>query len=123
MVEARIGRKVVDASHRASFRIRGPEDNPRDPSGQRGTGTHRTGFQRHDQVTIRQAPSTQFFGSRAQHQDLGMGRRVMIDFTTVMGARQHLVVFTHYPSYQCADWNVVVEQRKFSLCERKVHQR
>jgi hypothetical protein len=78
VVQARLGKEIEHRSGRAGLGVGRAEHHAREPRMQHGTGAHRAGLERHEQLAAVEPVVAERGGGGAQGVDFGMRTRVVL---------------------------------------------
>lgn len=88
VVEAGVFDELIERPKGAGLRVESAEDYVANAGVDQGAGAHDAGLERDDQGRAFEPPVAVALGRLAQHEDLGMRRRIAVAFATIASGRE-----------------------------------
>ena len=117
VVEAGVGRKVVEGTSSTGFGIRGGVDQTAYAGGMQSAGAHEARLEGGIEGTVGEAPATQPLGGTSEGEEFGVGGRVFRGLAFIVGGGQYLLSFSDHG----ADGNLPLFSSTCSLFEGAAH--
>ena len=96
MVKAIVTTHVIQTAHGAAFRVGRPEDAAIDARVNHEARTHKARLERHVDGATRKAPPPKGARCLEKSRKLRMGRRVFIDFASIVRTGDHASLIDHH---------------------------